>query len=128
MHTEQRARARDLLKSRGIVHALFASRGSVTWLTGFAPPPQLGGNPFAGGPPVVWYDDGEFTLIVVDAFAAETEALARQPGCAVKTYLGYTIEQPIASVDTMTAVLRETLGQIRSGSISNILKKKTLKR
>ena len=112
MHTEQRSRARELLEERGISHALFASRASVTWLSGFAPPPQLGGNAFAGGPPVVWYDEGEFTLIVLDAFAADTEAFGRQPGCAVKTYLGYTIEQPIASADGLIAVLRETVGRV----------------
>ncbi len=49
MHEEQRQRAHDYLRAQGIERALFASPASVTWLTGFAPPVQLGANPFAGG-------------------------------------------------------------------------------
>jgi len=71
MHAEQRARAQRELTSRGIERALFAHPFTVTWLTGFAPAPQLGPTPFAGGPALVWYAGGEFTLIAVDAYAAE---------------------------------------------------------
>jgi hypothetical protein len=33
---------------------LFSNPFSVAWLTGFAPPTQVGPSPFAGGLPLVW--------------------------------------------------------------------------
>ena len=95
MHENQRARTRELLQTRGIHRALFAHPASVTWLTGFAAPVQLGANPFAGAPPLVWYDGERFSLIVVDAFAGAAEPFGREPDGAVVAYLGYTIDQPI---------------------------------
>lgn len=119
MHAEQRQRAHDVLRSRGIHRALFASRASVTWLTGFAPPVQLGPSPFAGGPPLVWYEDGAYTLVILDGYAADAAEFGRQPGCAVVTYLGYTIEQPIAGAAHLAAALRQTLStsMIRTGAV-----------
>jgi Xaa-Pro dipeptidase len=108
MHEEQRQRAHDYLKARGIAQALFASSASVTWLTGFASPVQLGPNPFAGGPPLVWYAGGEWTLIVLDSHAAAAAA----SGIPVVSYLGYTIEAPIAGADQLLAALRSTVGNI----------------
>lgn len=108
MHEEQRRRAHDLLRARGIERALFASPASVTWLTGFAPPLQTGPNPFAGGPPLAWYAGGEWTLIVLDGHA---EAAAAS-GCAVVSYLGYTIEAPIAGPEHLLAALRAQIGDI----------------
>jgi Xaa-Pro aminopeptidase len=109
MHQEQRQRARDLLKARGIERALFANFNSVKWLTGFAAPVQLGPNFFAGGPPMVWYEAGHFTLFVVDAYAAEAAPFDAEPDGAVVTYLGYTIEQPIAGADHLAAAFRQAL-------------------
>src|SRR5206468_8229657 len=86
--------------------ALFASPASVTWLTGFTPPMQTGPNPFAGGPPLVWYAGGEWTLIVLDGHA---EA-ALTSGCRVVSYLGYTIEAPIDGPGHYIAVLRKVAG------------------
>ena len=106
MHEEQRQRAHDLLKAQGIAHALFASRPNVTWLTGFAPPLQLGRHPFAGGPPLVYYAGGEWTLLVLDGYA---EAAAAS-GLPVVGYLGYTIEAPIAGHDHLLAALRALVG------------------
>jgi Xaa-Pro aminopeptidase len=106
MHEEQRQRAHDLLRAQGIAHALFASRPSVTWLTGFAPPIQLGAHPFAGGPPLVYYAGGEWTLLVLDGYA---EAAAAS-GLPVVGYLGYTIEAPIAGHDHLLAALRTLVG------------------
>jgi Xaa-Pro aminopeptidase len=83
MHEEQRQRAHDYLRSQGLSRALFASRASVTWLTGFAPPVQLGPHPFAGGPPLVYYAGGEWTLIVLDGYAGAAAA----SGIAVLSYL-----------------------------------------
>jgi len=58
MHQEQRERTHELLESKGIEQALFANPHTVKWLTGFAPPVQTGPHPFAGGPPLVWYESG----------------------------------------------------------------------
>ena len=106
MHDEQRQRAHDLLKARGIERAVFASPASVTWLTGFTPPLQTGPNPFAGGPPLVWYAGGEWTLIVLDG---QAEA-ALTSGCHVVSYLGYTIEEPIDGSGHFMAALRKVAG------------------
>jgi len=109
MHQEQRQRAHRALKARGIARALFAHPHSVTWLTGFAPPIQLGPHLFAGGPPLVWYEDGHFTLFVVDAHTADTTAFDSQPDGTVVTHPGYTYEQPLAGTDHLVASLRQVL-------------------
>jgi Xaa-Pro dipeptidase len=108
MHEEQRQRAQDHLRAQGIEQALFASPASVTWLTGFAPPVQLGPNLFAGGPALVWYAGGEWSLIVLDNYAGDATA----SGCPVVGYRGYTIDAPIASHDALAATLRATLGGV----------------
>jgi Xaa-Pro aminopeptidase len=113
MHEEQRQRAHDLLRSRGIERALFASPASVTWLTGFAAPIQTGPNPFAGGPPLVWYAGGEWTLLVLDG---QAEAAAAS-GCAVVGYLGYTIEAPIDGHGHLLAALRQVVGTSGAGQV-----------
>jgi Xaa-Pro aminopeptidase len=97
MHAEQRQRTHAMMRQRGIRQALFAKPDSVRWLTGFAPPVQVGPNFFASGNPLVWYDDGSFTLFVVDVQAGFAAPFADEPDSQVVTYLGYTIEQPIAS-------------------------------
>jgi len=94
-HQEQRQRTRDLLNAKGIRRALFASVNSVKWLTGFAPPVQLGSNFFIGAPPFVWYEDGHFTLVAVDGQAGGAAHLAGATDCDLLTYTGYTIHQPI---------------------------------
>jgi Xaa-Pro aminopeptidase len=109
MHREQRARAHQRLQSVGIAHALFANVSSVRWLTGFAPPVQLGPNIFAGGPPLVWYEEGQFTLIVVDGQAGSAGDFAQEPDCELVTYLGYTIERPIHGGDRLAEALRAVL-------------------
>jgi Xaa-Pro aminopeptidase len=119
MHHSQRDRTRELLRSRGIDRALFANFFSVKWLTGVALPIQVGPNFFAGGPPVVWYDDGHFTLILIDSYAGEAAAFDREADGSVVTYLGYTIEQPIAGAAQLTAAFRQVLAQsvVGRGSI-----------
>lgn len=113
MHEQQRQRAHDLLRARGIERALFASPASVTWLTGFAAPVQLGPNPFAGGPALAWYAGGEWTLIVLDGYASAAAA----SGCKVVSYLGYTIEQPIDGHGQLLAALRRVAGAPSRGPI-----------
>jgi Xaa-Pro aminopeptidase len=107
MHAEQRERAQKVLAERGVERALFASHTSVTWLTGFAPAPQLGPSFFAGGPSLVWYAGGEFALIVLDSHAGEAAA----SGIPVVTYPGYTIERPIDGPGGLAAALRATVGR-----------------
>jgi Xaa-Pro aminopeptidase len=97
MHTEQRQRTTELLKQRGIHQAVFARPETVRWLTGFAPPVQVGPNLFASGNALVWYEDGQYTLLVVDGQADFAAAFGNEPDGEVITYLGNTIEQPIAS-------------------------------
>lgn len=109
MHREQRARAHQKLQNAGISRALFANNSSVRWLTGFAPPIQLGPSPFAGGPSLVWYDTGHFTLIVLDGQADSVADLAQDPDCDLVTYPGYTIERPIQGGDRLAEVLRTVL-------------------
>jgi Xaa-Pro aminopeptidase len=111
MHQEQRQRAKELLKSKGIERALFANFFSVKWLTGFTPPVQLGSNFFVGGPPLVWYEDGHFTLFVIDAHGDLAAPFGQDPDATVVTYLGYTIEQPIAGDEHLAAAFRGVLGK-----------------
>ena len=109
MHAEQRQRTHQLLRSRGVHRALFAHPHSVTWLTGFAPSVQLGPNLFAGGPPLLWMEDGHFTLLVMEGLAAD--ALAEEPDCDVVTYSGYTYQQPIDGFGGLRAALRQVAGK-----------------
>jgi Xaa-Pro dipeptidase len=113
MHAEQRQTVHEYLQAQGIEYALFASPASVTWLTGFAAPVQLGPNPFAGGPPLVWYAGGEWTLIVLDGYVEAAQASS----CAVIGYLGYTIEQPIDGPGQLLAALRKVAGAASAGRI-----------
>ncbi|NJN18675.1 MAG: aminopeptidase P family protein [Oscillochloris sp.] len=104
MHNEQRERAQHALQARKIERALFAARASVLWLSGFAPPVNLGPNPFAGGPPLIWYAGGTWTLLVMESQAAD----AATSGLPLVTYPDYTIAAPITSATNLAAVLRET--------------------
>ncbi len=109
MHQEQRQRTKVLLESKAIKRALFANLNSVKWLTGFAPPIQTGPNLFAGGPPLVWYEDGHYTLIILDGQAGEAANLTDDPDCEVVTYQGYTIQQPVAGAEHLRGALRQVL-------------------
>lgn len=109
MHDEQRARAHDRLRAHGIERALFAHPATVTWLTGCAPPIQTGPSPFAGGPPLVWYEDGQFTLIVMSGIA----------NAAVPTihYEGYSVEAPLAGAQQLAAIVRDRVAQSHAGKV-----------
>jgi Xaa-Pro aminopeptidase len=106
MHEAQRQRTQSLLQTRNIDAALFASPASVTWLTGFAPPVQTGPHPFAGAPPLVWWDGERFTLIVVDGLAAAASPFAAEIDGDVLTYLGYTIDAPIDGASHLRTLLQ----------------------
>lgn len=118
MHREQRERTTALLKENGVERALFANFFTVKWLTGFAPGVQVGQNFFVGGPALVWYEDGHYTLFIVDVQAAYAADLSDDSDIDVVAYLGYTIEQPIASGEHMARALRQTLNEsMKSGAI-----------
>lgn len=109
MHAEQRARAHDRLRAQGIQRALFASPATVTWLTGFALPVQSGPSPFTGGPPLVWYEDGQFTLIVMSGL--DSDAIP------VINYEGYTVDTPLAGTDHLKVIVRDLLAKSRAGKL-----------
>lgn len=94
-HEPQREQTHELLKSRGIERALFANIATVKWLTGFAPPIQTGPSAFLGGPAMVWYENGEWTLMVLDWQEVNAGEFARQKNCTLVSYTGYTIDQPL---------------------------------
>ena len=102
MHREQRSRATRLLSQNGIEQALFASPLSVRWLTGLDVP---GGS--AENPALLWYDQGDFTLLVESGFAAQSAIFGAQPGCSVQDYIGYTIQQPIDRPGNLARLLAE---------------------
>ena len=108
MHHEQRLRTAHLLTNHGLEHALFSHPHSVTWLTGFAAPLQLGPHPFSGGHSLVWYASGHYTLIVQEAFQKDTHSL-EAPDLTVVTHPDYTIHMPIASFDHLSDTLRRRL-------------------
>lgn len=112
-HAEQRQRAHELLKSRSIHRALFAHPHSVTWLTGFAPPVETGPSLFTAMPPLVWYEDGHYTLYVVNAWGDAAAPFGQESDGEVVTYLGYTIEQPIDGAGNLLALIRERLQSAR---------------
>lgn len=111
MHQEQRSRAARRLAQDGIEQALFASPLSVRWLTGLDAP---GGS--AENPALLWYDAGEFTLLVENGFAAQAAPFGEQPGCAVRDYLGYTIQQPIDRPAHLARVLAAVAEEKLRGS------------
>lgn len=109
MHNEQRERAHQKLTAHGIDYALFANIHSTKWLTGFVPFVELGQSPFAGGASLVWYAQGEFTFIALDAFTESAAGFGAQSGCTVKPYGGYSYEAPLNGVGNFIEVVRETL-------------------
>lgn len=116
-HTTQRAQTHKLLKSRGIERALFANIATVKWLTGFAPPIQTGPSPFLGGPPLVWYEDGYWTLMVLDWQEANAGEFAQQENCALVSYTGYTIDQPLTGQVKLRGLFRSVVKNNLSGKI-----------
>ena len=109
MHAEQRRRAHDLLQRQLVDRALFANPYTITWLTGFAAPLQLGLGPFAGGPALVWYAAGEFSLIVLDT--ADTTGVS----LPVIRYAGNTVQTPIRSAANLAKIVRDLLGRAGAG-------------
>jgi Xaa-Pro dipeptidase len=105
MHSENIARFRDYLRSKGLTAALLSNPFTLTWLTGYAPPIQTGPSPFDGGPALGWLREDELTLVVADGEAGA----ARATGAAVCDYAGYTLDQPLDCTQRQADVLRAVL-------------------
>lgn len=116
-HQPQRDQTHELLKSRGIERALFANIATVKWLTGFNPPIQTGPSAFLGGPPMVWYENGYWTLMVLDAQEVNAGEFARQPNCALVSYTGYTVDQPLTGQVKLRGLFRSVVQNNLSGKI-----------
>lgn len=119
MHLQQRQQTHDLLRAREISRALFSNIASVKWLTGFAPPIQLGTTVFSGGPPLVWYEDGQWTLIILDAQVPDAAGFDREPNCSIVSYEGYSIEHPLRPHEALASALRSVVppDQTRTGKL-----------
>lgn len=117
-HQTQRDQTDEFLKSRGIERALFAHIASVKWLTGFAPPIQTGPSAFLGGPPLVWYEAGQWTLMVLDSQEINAGEFARQPNCALVSYTGNTLDEPLTGAVKLRGLLRSVLRNNLSGKIA----------
>lgn len=109
MHREQREQTRALLRKEGIDRALFARPANVTWLTGVPLPWRPGADLYAGGPALVWYEGGIFTLIVVDALAGTAASFAEEADGEVIGYRGYSYTEQPAGADHLAAALRARL-------------------
>ncbi len=109
MNQTNLARLQAFFRQRGVTAALLANPWTITWLTGYAPPIQTGPSLFDGGPVLAWWRDGELTLIGGDGEAAALRA-ACGDATEVRSYAGYTFEEPLAVVARQTAVLRAVLG------------------
>lgn len=116
-HEIQRAQTHALLQKRGIARALFANLASVKWLTGFNPPIQTGPSPFLGGPPMVWYENGAWTLILFAWHVPYSDDFGAQPNCRCVTYEGYAIEKPLRGAARLRATLRRVMGKNLAGKI-----------
>jgi len=106
MHAQNLERFADLLRSRGLAAALLADPATITWLTGYAPPIETGRSPFEGSAVLAWWHAGELHLIVSDM---ETAAAQEAGPSAVRSYLSYTIEAPLAGSTNQAQALRDVL-------------------
>src|SRR5215471_2167482 len=97
MHKEQREQTHRLLQQNNIGQAVFAKPDSIKWLTGVAVPIQVGPNFFSSGNPLVWYDHGQFTLIIVASYGDLAAPFGQEPDCRLVTYPGNTANEPITS-------------------------------
>lgn len=111
MHNIQRERATALLTEQGITHALLADHTNITWLTGFAAPIYLGAHPYTSAPPLLWFAEGEYTLILPDGYAEDAEEFGKQKGCKVITYGGNPYRSPKLRQDELQKTLKKFLGK-----------------
>jgi Xaa-Pro aminopeptidase len=62
---------------------------------------------YMGGPSLVWYEAGAFTLITMDSLAATAVAFNEQPQCQVVSYRGYSFTEQPAGAELLAQALRE---------------------
>lgn len=116
-HETQRAQTHDLLRKRGITRALFANAASVKWLTGFNPSLQTGPNVFLGGPPLVWYEGGAWSLVLFDGQLSNAGDFDAAPNCQIVAYEGYSIDHPPRGAAQLRQALRRVMGESVNGKI-----------
>ena len=113
MHPQNMERLAALLRTHHCAAALLADPATITWLTGYAPPIETGPSPFEGSPVLGWWQAGELHMIVSDMETAAAEAAAP---AAVRSYVSYTIEAPLAGAANQAQALRELLKDFTSTS------------
>ncbi len=118
MHEIQRQRTHELLQSKGLDYALFTTLDSVKWLTGFAPPLEHLGQPhvFAGGPSLVWYEAGQYTLLVLANYGSMVEEL-RSTDLNVATYSVYDIQAPLQPIEQIVNAFREIVAKASANTV-----------
>jgi len=106
MHMQNCERLRNHLRTRGAGAALLSNPASITWLTGYAAPLQIGASPFEGGPPILWWRGDEATLLLSDVESG-AGALTQ---ASVRSYVGYSVDEPLAcarrAVDALGDLLK----------------------
>jgi Xaa-Pro dipeptidase len=116
MHRSHREQAARLLDSLALDGALFALPASVTWLTGYAAPVQVGPSVFAGGPPLLWFARGRWTLIVFAWQAPAAADYAADDDITVLPYPGYRTDGPLAGGAAYLEALEGALAQTPSAA------------
>lgn len=116
MHRSHREQAARLLDSLALDGALFALPASVTWLTGYAAPVQVGPSVFAGGPPLLWFAHGRWTLIVFAWQAPPAADYAADGDITVLPYPGYRTDGPLAGGTAYLEALESALAQAPSAA------------
>ncbi|HSE81403.1 MAG TPA: Xaa-Pro peptidase family protein [Gaiellaceae bacterium] len=98
-------RALAIAAELGADGVLAADPATVTWLTGFAGDVESGPSPFAL-PPLAVLAAGQPPVLVV---SADAEAAARELGCEVSSYPGFTIGplEPVAGAARALAAAAE---------------------
>ena len=122
MHQEQRDKTVELLRRKGVERALFADPANITWLTGVPQPWRPGAYLYSGGPSLLWLEDGEFTLIMMDGHvmgghAGEIEAFRGQPDCQLLTYQGYAYQHQPAGKSLLAETLKNVVKSFSQSTI-----------
>ena len=117
MHQEQRDQTRALLRTKGVDRALFSDPANVTWLTGVPLPWRAGAYLYAGGPALVWYESGHFTLILMDGHSGEAAPFAEQQDCSLVTYQGYAYKEQPAGFHHLEQALQSVVTSADNGRV-----------
>jgi len=87
------------------------------WLTGFVPPILGGPNLVASSYALVWYDNGQFTLIVENGNSELAAPYGNESDGQVVTYLGKSLDQPISSSSQLLDAAKSLTATGQSGKI-----------